>query len=58
MSALAWWLIPIVAVAVAILWTSLLARRERRRADEKWRAQRFVKVGQQLMDTELPQRRK
>lgn len=52
-----WWLIPIVAVALAILWTSFLARRERRRADEKWRAQRFAEVGKQLVDTELPQQR-
>lgn len=56
-SALAWWLIPLVATAVAILWTSVLARRERRRSDEEWRARKLAKVGQRLLDTELPKPR-
>lgn len=49
-----WWLIPLVAMATAIIWTALLARRERRRADEKWRAARLAKVGHKLVETTLP----
>ncbi len=45
-----WWLVPLVATAVAIVWTAVLRRRERRRADESWRAQRLAKVGGKLID--------
>ncbi|MCB0915233.1 MAG: hypothetical protein H6525_11510 [Actinobacteria bacterium] len=55
MDAVAWWLIPVAATLVAIMWTAVLARRERRRADEKWRAKRMAKVGKRLAATELPQ---
>ncbi|MDQ1246099.1 MAG: hypothetical protein QG597_466 [Actinomycetota bacterium] len=49
-----WWLIPLVATAVAIVWTAVLARRERRRSDDEWRARKLAAVGQRLMDTPLP----
>lgn len=57
-NAVAWWAIPIGATFVAILWTALLARRERRRADETWRAKKLAKVGRRLLDTEVPQSNK
>lgn len=55
---MAWWAIPVGATLVAILWTALLARRERRRADETWRAKRMAKVGRRLLDTDVPQPKK
>lgn len=53
-STLAWWAIPLGATFLAIVVTSILARRERRRADESWRAKRFAKNGRKLMDTRVP----
>lgn len=56
MSVMVWWLVPLLATAVAIVWTAVLRRRERRRADESWRAQRLAKVGGKLIDpTQTPQ---
>ena len=52
MSVMVWWLVPLVATAVAIVWTSVLRRRERRRADESWRAKKLAKVGGKLIDPE------
>jgi hypothetical protein len=47
--ALVWWLIPLVSGAVAVIWTSVLARRERRRSSPQWRAERLAEVGHLLM---------
>ncbi len=49
--ALVWWLIPLVSGVVAVIWTSVLARRERRRNSPKWRAQRLAEVGHLLTDS-------
>lgn len=46
--ALVWWLIPLVSSAVAVIWTTVLARRERRRSSPQWRAQRLAEVGHVL----------
>jgi hypothetical protein len=48
MGVLVWLLIPLLAVFVAILWTAWLARRERQRADEDWRAKRLAALGSVL----------
>lgn len=54
MSVIVWLLIPIAAVVVAMVWTAMLARHERRRADEKWRAARMAELGGVLVtDTGL-----
>lgn len=45
MGVIVWLLIPLTAVVVAMIWTAALARRERRRADERWRAQRLAELG-------------
>ena len=34
MSALVWWLIPLLSTVVAVFWTAMLARRERVRSSE------------------------
>lgn len=48
-----WLLIPLFAVAVALGWTSWLARRERQRADEEWRARRMAQLGSVLTTTQV-----
>lgn len=53
-STISWWAIPLGATFVAIVVTSILSRRERRRSDESWRAKRFVKNGKKLMTTRVP----
>jgi cytochrome c-type biogenesis protein CcmH/NrfF len=53
-STIAWWAIPLGATFLAIVVTSILARRERRRSDDAWRAKRFVKNGRKLMGTRVP----
>ena len=45
MGVIIWLLIPIGAVVAAMAWTAMLARKERRRADEKWRAARLAERG-------------
>lgn len=45
MGVIVWLLIPLTAVIVAMVWTAALARKERRRADERWRAQRLAELG-------------
>ncbi len=45
MSALVWWLIPLLSTVVAVFWTAMLARRERVRSSEEWRAARLVEIG-------------
>ena len=45
MSALVWWLIPLLSTVVAVFWTAALARRERTRSNEDWRAARLVELG-------------
>lgn len=49
MGVIVWLLIPLVAVVIAMVWTAALARRERRRADERWRAQRLAELGSVLV---------
>lgn len=48
-----WLLIPLVAVVIALGWTSWLARKERQRADEDWRARRLAQLGPVLAATEV-----
>lgn len=48
MGVIVWLLIPLAAVIVAMIWTAGLARKERRRADERWRAQRLAELGSVL----------
>jgi hypothetical protein len=52
--ALVWWLIPLVSGVVAVIWTSVLARRERRRNSPQWRAQRLAEVGHVLRVAKEP----
>lgn len=53
MGVVVWLLIPLVAVLVALGWTSWLARRERQRANEDWRARRLAQLGPVLAATEV-----
>lgn len=46
-----WLLIPLFAGMVAVAWTGWLARRERQRADEDWRAKRLAALGPVLAAT-------
>lgn len=48
MGVIVWLLIPLTAVIVAMIWTAALARKERHRADERWRAQRLAELGSVL----------
>lgn len=54
MGVIVWLLIPLMAMIVAMLWTAALARSERRRADERWRAQRMAERGSVLSTTGTP----
>lgn len=54
MGVIVWLLIPLAAVIVAMIWTAALARSERRRADERWRAQRLAELGSVLAATATP----
>jgi len=54
MGVIVWLLIPLTAMVIAMVWTAVLSRRERRRADERWRAQRLAELGGVLSVTDTP----